>query len=40
VLKQAPAAGKAKKGSRVTITVGRFDPNLNPDPGTETTTTP
>jgi beta-lactam-binding protein with PASTA domain/predicted Ser/Thr protein kinase len=26
--------GKAKKGSTVTITVGKFDPNLNPEPGT------
>ena len=44
VLEQAPAPGKAKKGSRVTITVGRFNPDLDPDPTpttpTETTTTP
>jgi serine/threonine-protein kinase len=34
VLGQSPAAGsQAKKGSTVTITVGRFDPDLDPDPG-------
>jgi serine/threonine-protein kinase len=39
---QAPQGGTSKKvdrGSTVTITVGRFDPALNPDP-TATTTTP
>jgi serine/threonine-protein kinase len=41
VLAQAPAAGgTAKKGSTVTITVGRFDPALNPDPGDGTATPP
>jgi serine/threonine-protein kinase len=42
VQKQDPAAASDKKvdrGSTVTITVGRFDPALNPDP-TVTTTTP
>jgi beta-lactam-binding protein with PASTA domain/predicted Ser/Thr protein kinase len=41
VLKQspAPAGGKVNRGSTVTITVGRFDPELNPEPGTPTTTT-
>jgi serine/threonine-protein kinase len=34
VLSQSPAAGsQAKEGSTVTITVGRFDPDLDPDPG-------
>jgi len=38
VASQRPAAGdKAKKGSRVTITVGRFTPPAQPD---TTTTTP
>ena len=37
VLAQDPPGGKAKKGSTVTITVGHFDPALNPDPGTGTT---
>ena len=33
VLAQSPAAGReVERGSRVTITVGRFDPDLNPDP--------
>jgi eukaryotic-like serine/threonine-protein kinase len=33
VLGQAPRAGReVERGSRVTITVGRFDPALNPDP--------
>jgi serine/threonine-protein kinase len=43
VQKQVPAAGTDKKvdrGSTVTITVGRFDPQLNPDPGVTTTTPP
>jgi serine/threonine-protein kinase len=41
VLKQSPApdGGKVDRGSTVTITVGRFDPELNPEPGTPTTTT-
>lgn len=39
VLSQSPKSGKkVKKGSRVTITVGRFDPSLDPE-GTDTTTT-
>jgi beta-lactam-binding protein with PASTA domain len=43
VQKQSPAGGADKKvdrGSTVTITVGRFDPALNPDPGVTTTTPP
>jgi beta-lactam-binding protein with PASTA domain len=42
VQKQSPAPGgdKVDRGSSVTITVGRFDPALNPEPGTPTTTTP
>jgi serine/threonine-protein kinase len=33
VIAQRPEAGsKKKKGTRVTITVGRFNPDLNPDP--------
>jgi serine/threonine-protein kinase len=41
VLKQSPTpgGGKVDRGSTVTITVGRFDPELNPEPGTPTTTT-
>jgi beta-lactam-binding protein with PASTA domain len=41
VLKQSPSpdGGKVDRGSTVTITVGRFDPTLNPEPGTPTTTT-
>jgi beta-lactam-binding protein with PASTA domain/predicted Ser/Thr protein kinase len=39
VTAQEPSGGQAKKGSTVTITVGAFDPNLNPDPGTGTDTT-
>ena len=34
VLGQSPAAGRqVEKGAAVTITVGRFDPDLDPDPG-------
>jgi serine/threonine-protein kinase len=40
VLEQNPESGKAKKDARVTITVGRFSPSLNPEPGTTTTPTP
>jgi serine/threonine-protein kinase len=40
VLQQDPASGQAKKGSTVTITVGKFDPSLNPDPGTGSTAAP
>ena len=39
--KQEPAGSADKKvdrGSTVTITVGRFDPALNPDPAVTTTT--
>ena len=41
VLKQSPSpnGGKVDRGSTVTITVGRFDPELNTEPGTPTTTT-
>ncbi len=41
VQKQDPAASadrKVDRGSTVTITVGRFDPELNPDPAVTTTT--
>jgi beta-lactam-binding protein with PASTA domain len=31
---QSPKKGQAKKGSPVTLTVGRFNPNLNPEPDT------
>jgi beta-lactam-binding protein with PASTA domain len=39
VQKQSPAKGdkKVDRGSTVTITVGRFDPALDPEPGTPTT---
>jgi serine/threonine-protein kinase len=41
VQSQTPGAGtKVDRGSTVTITVGVFDPDLNPDPTTTTTTTP
>jgi serine/threonine-protein kinase len=42
VQQQSPESGgdDVERGSTVTITVGRFDPALNPEPGTETTTTP
>jgi eukaryotic-like serine/threonine-protein kinase len=36
VISQDPSGGKAKKGSPVTIVVGKFNPNLNPE-GTPTT---
>jgi beta-lactam-binding protein with PASTA domain/tRNA A-37 threonylcarbamoyl transferase component Bud32 len=40
VIEQAPAGGeKAKKGSPVTIVVGKFNPDLNPE-GNTTTTAP
>ncbi len=32
VLAQNPASGKLKRGERVTITVGKFSPELDPDP--------
>jgi eukaryotic-like serine/threonine-protein kinase len=41
VIDQDPAGGgKAKKGSTVTIVVGKFNPNLNPEGSTTTPTTP
>ncbi len=42
VQEQSPDAGgdKVDRGSTVMISVGRFDPELNPEPGTPTTTTP
>ena len=41
VIDQAPASGRAlKKGSRVTITVGRFNPDLDPDPTPTPSPTP
>jgi len=42
VQEQSPAADgeKVDRGSTVTITVGRFEPALDPEPGTPTTTTP
>jgi serine/threonine-protein kinase len=36
----AGAGAKADRGSTVTITVGRFDPTVDPEPGTETTPQP
>jgi beta-lactam-binding protein with PASTA domain/tRNA A-37 threonylcarbamoyl transferase component Bud32 len=40
VLEQTPTGGKkAKKGSKVTIVVGKFNPDLNPEGGTTTGTT-
>jgi len=35
-----PDEGKVDRGATVTITVGRFEPALDPEPGTPTTTTP
>jgi eukaryotic-like serine/threonine-protein kinase len=40
VLEQDPPGGKAKRGSTVTIVVGKFNPNLNPEGSTTTPTTP
>jgi serine/threonine-protein kinase len=42
VQKQAPGpdGDKVERGTSVTITVGRFDPAQNPQPGTPTTPTP
>jgi eukaryotic-like serine/threonine-protein kinase len=37
VIEQSPPSGKAKKGSKVTIVVGNFNPDLNPE-GNGTTT--
>jgi serine/threonine-protein kinase len=39
VVAQSPAGGQAKKGDTVTITVGSYDPTLDPSAGTGTTTT-
>jgi serine/threonine-protein kinase len=40
VIEQTPTGGtKAKKGSKVTIVVGKFNPNLNPEGTTTGTTT-
>jgi serine/threonine-protein kinase len=40
VIEQSPAGGgKAKKGSKVTIVVGKFNPDLNPEGGGGGTTT-
>jgi serine/threonine-protein kinase len=41
VQEQSPSSGDGKvdRGSTVTLGVGRFDPPLNPEPGTPTTTT-
>jgi serine/threonine-protein kinase len=37
VLEQTPKGGtKTKKGSKVTIVVGKFNPDLNPEGGTTT----
>ncbi len=36
VVEQKPAGGKAKRGSSVTIVVGKFNPDLNPGDGTTT----
>jgi serine/threonine-protein kinase len=35
VVAQDPSSGQAKKGSTVTITVGHFNPDLNPEPGND-----
>ena len=40
VIGQDPAGGTAKRGSTVTLTVGRFDPNAAPGQTTPTTSTP
>jgi serine/threonine-protein kinase len=41
VIEQSPkGGGKAKKGSQVTIVVGKFNPDLNPEGGGGGTTTP
>jgi serine/threonine-protein kinase len=38
VIEQSPPSGKAKKGSKVTIVVGNFNPDLNPEGNGNTTT--
>jgi len=40
VLAQEPRSGKLKKGERVTITVGKFSPDLDPDPTATPAPTP
>jgi serine/threonine-protein kinase len=42
VIQQDPSSGRVKRGSTVTLTVGKFDPNAAPGQttGTTTTTTP
>ena len=40
VIAQDPASGRRKKGSRVTVTVGRFNPDLDPDPTPTATPSP
>ncbi len=40
VLAQSPAGGTAKPGSTVTITIGSFNPPLDPEPDPTTPTTP
>jgi eukaryotic-like serine/threonine-protein kinase len=40
VIEQDPAGGKAEKGTTVTIVVGKFNPNLNPEGSPTTPTTP
>jgi serine/threonine-protein kinase len=40
VIDQEPARGRRKKGSRVVLTVGRFNPDLDPDPTPTPTPTP
>jgi beta-lactam-binding protein with PASTA domain/predicted Ser/Thr protein kinase len=39
VVAQDPSTGKAKKGDTVTITVGEYDPSLDPSAGTTTPST-
>ena len=40
VIAQDPASGRRPKGSRVTLTVGRFNPDLDPDPTATATPSP
>jgi len=40
VLRQTPSGGRAERGSQVRIVVGRFDPDLDPDPQPDDGTTP
>jgi beta-lactam-binding protein with PASTA domain len=40
VVQQDPAGGKAKRGSTVTLTVGKFDPSAAPGATTTTPATP